>query len=232
MDALKKLKHWRPALLVLTVFLAYSNVYGNSFLYDDEFLIQKNSNILEWSGIRKAFLMSSTGGAGAVDSFYRPLQTVLYTIIYQIFGLSTFGFHFLNLLLHAGSAVLVYALGVRLGFDRRASFFAGLLWSLHPLHTEAVTYQSATDDPLYTFFVLSGLLALFGPSDGEKIGWKRISLATSFYILGLLSKETAIVFPAVMVACLFLVRKERWKPKTYFTTLPFWVIAGLYLLAR
>jgi tetratricopeptide (TPR) repeat protein len=50
--------------------------------------------------------------------------------------------------------------------------------------------------------------------------------------LALLSKETAIVFPALAVACLFLLRSGRWNWRSYTVTGPLWAMAGLYLLAR
>jgi hypothetical protein len=224
-------KKYSPYLIVFFLAaVAYANVFGNDFLYDDEFLIIKNENIRHWSGIYKSFLMSSTGGAGAIDSFYRPLQGVLYTIIYQIFGLSVFGFHLLNVLLHLANAALLLVLASRLGFSRKGAVIAAVLWAIHPIHTEAITYQSATADPLYTFFVLGGLCVLV-PS----FSWTSVFTACGFFLLGLLSKETAIVFPALAVVCRFFlldIKEDRWDWKKYVFSFPMWVLALFYLLAR
>ena len=145
----------------------------------------------------------------------------------RFFGSSTFGFHLLNVGLHALNAILIFLLGVRLGFRRPAAWLAALLWAMHPIHTEAVTYQSATADPLYAAFLLGGLLVLFP----ERNIWRVVGAAV-LYIGGLLSKETAIVFPALLVACSFLRSERRWSFKTYLWTLPFWVLALGYLVAR
>jgi protein O-mannosyl-transferase len=223
-----KLKNWLPFLLLwAVVVLAYSNIYGNNFLYDDEFLIQKNELILTWSGVWKSFFTSSTGGSGGVDSFYRPMQGALYTVVYQISGFSTTGFHLLNLLLHLLNVTMIVLLAKRLGFSKWAGWMAAFLWAVHPIHTEAVTYQSATADPLYTFFMLIGLFVFAG---GVSVG--ALCLSSALFLLGLCSKETAIVFPALAFTILFFQSRNRWNPKTYLPTLPFWILAGGYLLCR
>lgn len=220
-------RFWTYAILVIAVFVCYGNVYGNSFLYDDEFLIQKNANIRTWAGVIKSFQMSSTGGAGQVDSFYRPIQGVLYTVVYQIFGESTFGFHLLNIALHALNVVLVFVLGLRLGFGRGVAWLAALLWGLHPVHTEAVVYQSATADTLYTAFTLSSLILIF-----PRRTVIRVLGALILFVGGLFSKESAIVVPALLVACIFLLSERRWAWRSYVWTWPFWALAIAYLIAR
>ena len=214
-------------MLTVAVFVVYANVYGNEFLYDDEFLIQKNSFLREWSGIYKSFLMSSTGGSGGVDSFYRPLQGFFYTLIFQIFGESTLGFHLLNVSLHAANAGLLFYLGQSLGFSRWGSGLAALLWSVHPVHTEAITYMSGTADPLYTFFSLIGLILLARSFKG-----RDVALALMAYVLALLSKESAIVFPALAVACRFQTSLQRWNWRSYIFSWPLWLLAIFYLVAR
>ncbi len=214
-------------LLVIAVLAAYANIYGNQFLLDDEFLIYRNRFISEWKYAGTIFLSSSTAGWGGIDPFYRPLQTLLYLLIYQFFDLSLAAFHFLNMALHAANACLVYALGRRLGFKSAAVFLATLIWSLHPIHTEAVTYMSATADPLYAFFCLLGVLVLlpdFTP--------RKMFVASCIFVLGLLSKEAALVFPLLAMSVLFLTSVKRWQLKTYVKTWPLWLVLAAYILAR
>jgi tetratricopeptide (TPR) repeat protein len=214
-------------LLLLAVFLTYANCFSNQFLFDDEFLIIRNSFLRQWSTFFEIFSASSTTGAGGVDSFYRPLQTVCYLLVYQIFGLSPLGYHLLNVGLHACNALLTAVLGVRLGFRRDAVIFAALLWALHPVHTEAVTYMSATADTLYAFFCLLGCVILL-PSFTK---W-RVASALAAFFCGLLSKEAALVFPALAIAVRLATAEKKWSWRTYAFTLPFWFLAGFYLVAR
>ncbi len=214
-------------ILIAVILVVYGNVYENRFLYDDEFLIEKNTFIRSWDRLSAIFSSSSTAGAGKSDSFYRPIQALFYLITFQIFGLSTFAFHLLNIILHACNSTLVFALGRRLGFGLWGSWMGALLWSVHPIHTEAVTYMSATADPGHALFVLAGLVALI-----PTFSWPRILTASLLFVLALLSKEAAIVFPALVSVCLYYLSKDPLKIKTYYRTAPFWIIALMYLFAR
>jgi Tfp pilus assembly protein PilF len=152
---------------------------------------------------------------------------VFYLVIYQIFGLSEPGFHLLNLLFHAMNAILVFVLGQKMGFQKKWSWSAALLWSLLPLHTEAVTYMSATADPSYSMFCLLAAIALVPSFSGS-----RILLASVFFLLGLMCKETAIVFPALALACLWVFPGKRTQKRIYAQMLLFWAIAIGYLISR
>ncbi|MBI3419631.1 MAG: tetratricopeptide repeat protein [Proteobacteria bacterium] len=212
-------------LLALAAAIAYSNIYGNAFLFDDEFLLVKNQFLHSWSHLSDIFNSSTTAGFGGKDSFYRPLQISFYFIVTQLFGFSLPVFHGLNVALHAANAVLVLLLAEKLGFRRGPAFFAALLWAVHPIHTEAVTYMSATADPLHVLFVLGGLLAW------DKWDIRRQILCAGLFILALLAKETAIVFPALLLLVLYFKnRKEILRHGV--KTLPLWLIAALYLVAR
>lgn len=212
---------------VVAVFLAYANVYNNQFLFDDEFLIQKNQFLRSWHTLGEIFLYPSTGGASGIDAFYRPLQILLYFLVYQFSGLSTITFHFLNVALHALNASLMCRIGRKLGFNSAAVLAASLIWALHPVHTEAVTYMSGTADVLYAFFCLLGIAVLLPRCETQKFYW-----AVPIFILALLSKETAVIFPLLAMSCIFFVSENRWKPSAYFKTWPLWAAAAIYLLAR
>jgi len=216
-----------PFALVLAVFIAYSNVYNFEFLYDDEFLIIKNRFLSSFSFLIDIFNSSSTGGAGYLDSFYRPIQIIFYLLIEQIFGKETWAFHLLNIGLHAINAVLVYHLGRKMKLHSITSFLCALVWGLHPLHTEAVTYMSATADTLHTVFLLSGLLVAI-----PTFTWPRLAASFAFFILALLSKESAIVFPALLFTMMFFFAKKRFHWRTYLRSLPFWLLSLGYFVSR
>ncbi len=211
------------ALLVLAVLAAYSNVYGNAFLYDDQFLISENNFLKSFAHLADIFTSSTTAGFGTRDPFYRPLQIFLYLIVYQLFGLKIWAFHALNVAMHALNACLVFVLAGRLGLRRAPALAATLLWAVHPLHTEAVTYMSATADPLHVAFLLGGLLIW------QSDNLRRQLASLALFILALLSKEAAVVMPALLAATLFFARAPL---KAYRQTWPLWLIAVLYVVSR
>jgi uncharacterized membrane protein YjfL (UPF0719 family) len=199
------------AFLAAAVFAVYSNIYDNVFLFDDDLLIRLNTYLRSWDTFGSLLTASTTEGAHIAGGFYRPVQLILYFIIFQIGGEQPFGFHLLNVALHAANAGLGYRLALRLGIDPRAALFGMLIWALHPLHTEAVTYISGTADPLFVFFSLWGLNILF-----PDITMRRVGMCVPIFALALLSKETAVVFPGLVVACLFFVRAQSHRQETSF----------------
>lgn len=213
--------------LVAVIFAVYCNIYDDAFLFDDDLLIRLNSYLRSWSTFGQLFTASTTEGAHIAGGFYRPIQNILYFFVFQIWGEQPFGFHLLNVTLHVANACLAYRLALRLGFDPRAALFAVLIWALHPLHTEAITYMSGTADPLFVMFGLWGLNILF-----PKPTTLRIWLSVPIFILALLSKETAVVLPALVVVCLYFTSEQSLKPKTYLITWPLWLIAVTYLVWR
>lgn len=215
------------AVLIGAVFLASSNVFDFAYLYDDEFLLQKNKFLNSFDHLFAIFRSASTGGAGYSDSFYRPIQIVFYLITEQIFGHETWAFHLLNLTLHSANAILVFVMGSRLRLPTLYAAGAALLWALHPIHTEAVTYMSATADPLHTMFILTGLLVVF-----PKFGVWRTLAGMLLFAAALCSKEAAVVFPALLVTLIFLEKSDRWNWRSYLVTVPFWIEVGGYLILR
>lgn len=218
------LRRYSSYIIVLLLFVvaAYANVYYNGFLLDDEFLLQKNRYIHDADYFGRIFLSSSTMGAGGTDSFYRPLQTLAYFVVVQVFGFELPALHALNVILHALNVVLLFFLAVgRLKISPLFAFSAALLWAVHPLHTEAVTYMSATADPLHCLFVLLALHAA-----------RRTWLCGLFFICGLLSKESAIVTPLLVMVLAAVQAREPFHWRTHLRTWPLWVIVVLYLISR
>ena len=213
-----------PAVCLVVVVLAtYARVYDHAWLFDDEFLILKNRYLDAFANLGRIFTSSSTAGAGFHDAFYRPLQGAVYLLVNQTFGRAPWAFHALNVGLHAINAVLIWRLGVGLGLGAAASFPAALWWAVHPLHVEAVTYASATADPLHATGVLIALNLLV-----PRITRARLAGAVLAFVVALLSKESAIVVPALVMVVLFLTRPGRWTLRCYRVTLPFWAAAAVY----
>ncbi len=211
---------WFPYIvLAAAVFAAYANVYQNDFVWDDMFVVVYNETLRHWSHFPDLLLKTTFGPS------YRPIQGILYFLIYQGFGLSQAAFHAANVLVQVANTCLIYRLGCRLGFFRRASFAAALLWGVHPLWVEAVAVVAGIADMLVVLFFLLGLLALLPDFKPRKLG-----LSALFFLFALCCKESAAVFPALVTSMLFLVSKERLRPATYLRTWPLWLLGIAYLI--
>lgn len=214
-------------VLAFIVFAAYIDIFNNVFLFDDNLLIQLNTYLQDWSHIGELLTRSTTGGVHIAGGFYRPAQMILYLFIYHLGGGTEFWFHLLNLSLHMVNTCLVYKLGTKLGFNPWAVFLAALVWGLHPLHTEAITYMSATADPLFAMFCLWAIIFLLPDFTPGKI-LKAIPL----FLLGLCSKEAAVMLPLLVMICLFFANPQRLDFRIYIRTWPLWVISLIYVFWR
>ncbi|MBI4437204.1 MAG: tetratricopeptide repeat protein [Candidatus Omnitrophica bacterium] len=217
------------SLLVAVIFLFYANILPNPFVWDDHFFILQNEFIRHWKNIPLLFqspFFSRTLKETRFEEaeYYRPIVMVLYTVEYPLWGLSPLGYHLVSILLHCFNAFWVYLLIQHLFHNERISFVGSLLFASHPLQTEAVSYLPSRADLLATFFCLTAFLL--------SLSSKKISKCFSLFsfALGLLSKETAVVFPALLF--LFeLCRPVR--PKKWFLShSAYWLLLFGYLALR
>ena len=219
-------------LLVLAVvgMAIFGNVMQGEFIFDDDLLIVNNQHIRSLKNIPKFFTTSSTDGAGLSDSnFYRPLQTLAYTVIFAIFGLNPSVYHLLPVLLHIAGALLIFLLLTRLKLSRTASFLAALIFLVHPIQTEAVSYIAGVADPMGLFFVLAGLLVyldVYSPKLGQRLS--KLTATLALFILALLSKELTVTFFLLAT----LLTASQWsqykKPEQHFR---FYVLVSYTILA-
>ncbi len=215
-------------LLCLAVLVSYANVWPNEFVFNDGILIVQNQLLKHWSTLPALLTHLDNAGYGRPDGFYRPVQMLVYFLLYQAFGPSTFVFHALNIFLQALNACLLQHFGIRAGFKKGAAFAAALLWAVHPLLTNDVTYMTSTAEPLWGAFSLLGLITLLPDFTPQRV-WK----ALIFFLLALGCKEPAVVFPAQAAIALFFVSKGRAPISAYLRTWPLWLaVAACYIAIR
>ena len=191
-------------ILILLASLPYLNALANGFVYDDHDQVLENPYIHSFQYIGKIFgsTVWTFQGAQGVSNYYRPLMTFAYLLSYKIFGRLPFGFHLVNLVLHIAVVLLLFIVTERLFQDRLLSLIAAGLFALHPIHTESVAWIAAiTDLELTLFFLLTFLLYLRLPD--AQLRHRRYGVLYAFmllaYGLALLSKEQALVLPALIV---------------------------------
>ncbi|MCX7917710.1 MAG: hypothetical protein N2589_06250, partial [bacterium] len=139
--------------LTSSIFFVYLNSIFNPFIWDDFSLIYENPFIKSFKFLLHFF---NTDIFLSASNFYRPIQMFFYALVYRIFKDNPIGYHLLNILFHSGCAILVYLL-LRKIYGERVSFLVALVWGIHPINTEAITYISGTADPLFLFFGLLGI---------------------------------------------------------------------------
>jgi tetratricopeptide (TPR) repeat protein len=177
------------AILAIAVLLAYFNALGGVFQFDDYNVIVNNPAVHSLP----AWLDSMPG--------IRPLLKLSYALDWTIHG-APFGFHLFNVFVHAVNSVLVYKLLRALCPPRIeggwAPLAAALLFALHPVHTEAVTYVSGRSVSLMALFYLCSVLAwLRAERDGALPAWRALS--AGLFGAALLVKESAVTLPLALL---------------------------------
>ena len=205
------------AALCLLTLAAYSNSFSAGFVFDNKGLLLEDTRIRAATAENLGLILQHTywwpyGESG----LYRPLATLSYLFNYAVLGNgeNPEGYHWINLLLHLGNVLLVYAVARRL-FDKFwPPVFVAALWAVHPVLTESVTNIIGRVDLLAAMAVLGGLLFYLKSTEarGARRGmWLAALLAVTF--IGVFSKESAVVIPGVIVLyeLVWWMERKNWK---------------------
>ncbi len=189
-------------LLVVLGLCIYSSAIFHPFVHDDVVFILKNLDIGRWDNIADAFLRPSVPDFfhGLVTPYYRPVLEVLYRLQFLLFGANAAGFHFFNILVHIANAILVYAVSRRLIRTTAPAFAVALLFLVHPVQTEAVACVSGISNLVCCFFILGAFYYYLRAREGGQEGERSFAVSFVLFILALLSKEQAVVFPFFCLA--------------------------------
>ncbi len=190
-------------LISVSCIALYSNTLKNPFVWDDHLLIEKNLLIQNWKFIPDIFTHHLFYTTGEASTFYRPLQTLTLLLDYHIWHFKAAGYHLTNLILHLLASILVYFLVLEIGEKHLTALWAGLLFAIHPIHTEAVSYIAGRADSLVTIFILLSLLAYRKNSNSSYI------CSVLFFTGALLSKELALIFPFILLLYELSFAKEK-----------------------
>lgn len=220
--------------------LIYSNTFRAEFQLDDFAGITLNPQV------QLDFLSAS--GLKGVFTGNRPVANVTFGLNYYFGQYQVPGYHLVNLLIHMATVLSLYfcilttaslpALAQRYGQrGQQIAIFASLLWAIHPVQTQAVTYIIQRMTELATLFYLVSLLCY--AKARFSVGWKAYSLygcSIIAFILALRSKEIAATLPFfILVYEIYFIsyfkRKEMWRVISIFMVNIFVLMAvvALYL---
>jgi tetratricopeptide (TPR) repeat protein len=201
-------KIWRRAIILIPValaLLASMNTLWHDFASDDLQQVLANVFIRDLKNLPLAFTTSvwsfaSSEIGAASQPYYRPLFSVLFTLNYALFGTtSAFGWHLVNVLVHAVVTLLVFIVCREFTDSRKLAFITASLFAVHPVHAESVAWVSGVTDPLMALFVLPSFYFYLLYQKSRKPYW--IALMLLSFLLALWSKETAMALPLVIAYC-------------------------------
>ncbi len=242
-ESLKNMRAMHVLTLIILSIAVYLNALQNGFVYDDTDQVLRNPWIKDIANIPAIFSTGVWGFQGYVSNYYRPVMHLLYMLDYHLFGFAPWGFHLVNIILHTTNCVLVFLVTERLLRDYHTDvspavlsvpFMAAVIFAVHPVHTEAVTWVAGVPDLSYVMFFLLAFYLYIGSrrEGGEANKWFTLLSVASFFV-AMLCKEPAITLPAILLGFDYAVDKRKDRLVVYFRRyLPYLLAICVYLFVR
>jgi protein O-mannosyl-transferase len=226
---------WKYITITILVVAAYFPTFSGDFILDDKALVKNNPFITESHTIAEYFNQED----GIVDKmdlgnyhsgYYRPLINMTFRLDYKLWGMNAAGFRITNVILHILCCFMLLKLFALL-LDKQTAFWITIIFALHPVNTEAVSFIVSRNNIIVTFFILASFYFYI-------ISWERknyLSYILSLFLFSgaIFSKEFGLmVIPLLFLYQRILSRQKYELSKELISYIPFIIIAFLYLLLR
>ena len=199
-------------LLAVTV-LAFSPALYGGFVWDDDVHLTANPTIVGPLGFKEIW---TTGAA-----VYYPLTLTSFWIQYQFWGLSPLPYHLVNIVMHAGAALLLWR--VLLQLNVRGAWLGAVLWAVHPVQVESVAWITELKNTQSAVFYLIAISFFMGWLSDEReqrgMEWSYV-LALLGAVLAILSKTSTVMLPFVLALCWWW-KEGRWRFRNLLWLAPF-----------
>jgi len=207
-------------LCVITV-AVYFGAFVGTFQYDDSLTVLDNPHLESW----QIFV-------GHLDHMVRPVLYATFLLDRWLYGTAPAGYHLLNVLLHLGSGLLIYRILTSVVSDDRSPvpFLTALVFLIHPIATETVTYISGRASGLMAFFYLLAFFFYIKTSEQpENVKPRRLYLlgAVASFLFAIGSKETAVTLPLILVMWDVIIRRLKGHSLHAAVHAPFWIVVVL-----
>jgi protein O-mannosyl-transferase len=223
-------RDWLGALILIAlVFIAYARVFHAGFIWDDESHLTQNPCVVGPLGLKEIWT--------SARAVYYPLVLTTFWALHKIVGITPWPYHLLNVLLHAGSAILLWRVLRQLSI--RGAWLGAALWALHPVMVQSVAWVTELKNTQSCLFYLLSILCflkwnnqgaavssppLGQPRDSRSLMFFALSLF--FFILATLSKPSVVVLPVALALCIWW-RKGRMRWRDVVVLAPFVLISVL-----
>ena len=172
-------------MLFIIGFVVFGNMLFNKFVWDDRAFIEFNPDVLK---LDIPYLLGANMFNNIDAGHYRFLPGLYLTIFHHIFGNNVFFYHTFQLVFHIISTFMIYLLMSKF-VKKSIAFFVGLIFLVHPMQVESVSYVASIDSVLFSIICVGALLL----NTQDKISYKGITAIFGMMFLALLAKETAVI---------------------------------------
>ena len=194
---------WRLGLLgvAAAAVALYLPTLFYGLVWDDNLLLRVMEDRLRAGGPASLLFSDFRLYPWESTGYYRPVVMLSLWLDRLLSGVLPFSFHLTNVLLHGLVSALVAAAGRRLTGSATAALLGGLLFAVHPAHVESVAFVSGRTDLWAAAFGMASLLCWLRSREGAPsrlLPWPAWGGAA--FLLACLSKEVAVLLPAVVLA--------------------------------
>lgn len=210
---------WVILVLALACVLAYANTFRGGWVWDDASSVLLHKHVRAPRTFFQLFREDQHAFGRGEGNFYRPLVSVSFMADYWLSGapgvdeqekikgpeVPTFPFHLTNMLMHLAAAFLFAVMLYGFGASRFVCVAAPLIFVVHPLHTEAVAYISGRADMMSGAAIFAALYFSYRSIRSERPLIPLLGAALCF-VAGLLSKESTLIYPFLLVLTLPVMR--------------------------
>lgn len=223
-------------VIAVITYMIFTPAIHNSFInWDDNAYVFENNHLDKplWESVQYFF------GLHYFIGNYIPITMIGYALEYHAFGMESTPFHAVNILIHLINVVLVFWFIYLLsGKKTMVAALVALFFGIHPMHVESVAWVAELKDVLYSAFFLAGLICYYkylegrgaiantnieaGPEHKRKLLFPVLTLV--FFILSVLCKPAAVIFPVMLLLLDFYVRRrfDKW---VWLEKLPLFVVS-------
>src|SRR5881398_2636778 len=196
-------------LLIALVLVAYARVFNAGFIWDDESHLTQNPCIVGPLGLKEVWTTTR--------AVYYPLVLTTFWALHKVVGLTPWPYHFLNVLLQAGSAVLFWQALRQLSI--RGAWLGAALWALHPVMVQSVAWVTELKNTQSClFYLLSIYCFLNWEKQSQLTQTRRVEVSLMFglsllcFVLATLSKPSVVMLPGVLALCVWWRRRRiQWR---------------------
>lgn len=236
----KKSYYYLLLIILLTAFV-YSPTFENDFVdWDDDWYVEFNTSIIEGnvSGMFSIDLIDVLEASfdenkrkeldqtSLIAGNYHPLTVYSLYLNYLMGGMNPFAYQLTNILLHLLNVMLVFFLLRRFLPDKQLGvLFGTVLFAIHPMHVESVSWISERKDLLYSTFFLTGLITYWEFRIKKQLIYYFLTIF--LFLASCLSKPAAVVFP-LLIILIDLYLDKKLISKSILRYLPFFLISLLF----
>lgn len=224
--------------MVLLIFVVYFNSINNGFVGDDNGFVKANISIRDLKNSPLFFYKTETLATYAPKwgtLIYRPLRTLSYALDYYLYGMNASGYHLTNLLLFIMVCISLYFLILQLVNQPLTAFLGALLFGIHPLHVEAVSWIASRADLIGLLFLNLSIISYIRYRKYSNLK-KYLFLSLIFSFIAYLGKETMVCLPGIIILYDYVTQNKTSLSNklrsNFFPWLCFALVCGIYLVLR